>query len=98
MATLDFGTTTPTKTGNDFITEIHELLGCKPPISATVSGGKLLQVSVETEWKEGGTTPVEIVNKDGETVVDYEEDYTEKKLTKAQVDALNAYIEDNLVQ
>lgn len=73
MTTLEFGA--PTKTAEDFNVEIRELLGCEPPIKIVMEGGLLKQVSVETEWKEGGTTPVEgevevektILNDDGET-------------------------------
>lgn len=112
MATIDFGL--DTKTSDDYIAEIYETIGAHFPLSVAVGDGKLLRVSAETEWREGGTTPVEeeveiektlVVDGVEETVkvtetrvVDYEEDYTEKKLTKAQVDDLNAYIEDNLVQ
>ena len=57
MATLQFGTTS--KTSGDYVKEIQEVLGVECPISVSVINGVLKHVSVETEWKEGGTTPIE---------------------------------------
>lgn len=110
METLEFGTIEPTKTPNDYIAEIQDVLGCTPPISVTVIDGLLKQVAVEPEWREGGTTAVEqeveveTEDENGEPIVvtetqtTYVEDYTEKKLTQPQITALQTYIQNNLVQ
>jgi hypothetical protein len=57
MATLDFGVVS--KTSEDYIKQIQEVLGVECPISVSVINGVLKHVSVETEWKTGGTNPVE---------------------------------------
>lgn len=58
MATLDFGS--DIKTSDDYVKEIQELLGVNPPITLVVSNdGVLKKLTVETQWTEGGTTPVE---------------------------------------
>lgn len=57
MATLEFGT--PTKTADEYIEEIQDIVGDNCPVTIEVLNGVLKQVSVETEWKEGYTTPVE---------------------------------------
>lgn len=96
MATLEFGESS--KTANEYIVEIQELLDASPPLTVTVVEGVLKKVSVETEWKEGETTPVESVDEDGNTVIDYEENYTEKSLTQAQINKLNTYMQENIVE
>ena len=95
MATLEFGTTQ--KTADEYIAEIYDLIKAKCPLAVTVSNGELKNVSVETSWKEGETVPVESVDEDGNTVIDYEENYTEKSLTQAQIADLNNYLQENLV-
>lgn len=57
MATLEFGT--PTKTADEYIVEIQDIVGDNCPVTIEVLNGVLKQVSVETEWKTGGTNPVE---------------------------------------
>lgn len=49
------------KTADDYIAEIYEAIGAEGmPIKMQVtSDGKLLNISVETEWKAGQTIPVE---------------------------------------
>lgn len=113
MAVLEFGTST-IKTADEYIEDIYEAIGAECPLTVTVVDGVLKRVTAETEWKEGGTTPVEedveveksilvdgveeTVNVTETRVVDYEEDYTEKKLTKKQIEDLNAYISGNIEQ
>lgn len=57
MATLKFGT--PTKTANDYIAEIQDVVGNNCPITVEVIDGVLKNVIIDTQWKEGGTTAVE---------------------------------------
>ncbi len=96
MATLEFGTTQ--KTADEYIAEIYDLIKAKCPLAVTVSNGELKNVSVETSWKEGETVPVESVDEEGKTVIEYEEDYTEKSLTQKQIADLNKYMQDNIEQ
>jgi hypothetical protein len=84
------------KTAEDYIKEIQELLGDNPPISINMIGAQLASVSIEESWREGTTTPVETLNADGTTSIEYEEDYVEKRLTKAQTTKANAWIKENM--
>lgn len=82
------------KTADQFVEELHALAGGKPfPVTVTVLGGELLQVSFETEWQEGTTTPVE--DEHG-NIVDYEPNYTKKKLTQAEIKKINDYANENV--
>jgi len=94
MATKTFGKLP--KSNQDYIEELHSLVGAKFPLSITSSNGKLLQASYETTWLSGGTVPVESVDADGNTVTDYEENYTKEKLTAAQIKKIDAYLEENI--
>jgi len=97
MATLEFGTSA-TKTADEFITEIYTLIGAQFPLGVVVIGGELKQVTAETTWKEGDTTPIE-EEVDGEIVVTgYEENYSNKSLTPAQITLLNTYMQENITQ
>lgn len=110
MATLQFGNAT-TKTANNYIKELQAVVGEQCPLTVEVANGILQKVTVETEWREGGTVPVEVEmevekkNAKGEkeivtelVVVDYEESYVEKALTQKQIKDLNTYIEANIQQ
>lgn len=94
MATKTFGKLP--KTNQDFIDEIHKLADDKFPLSVTSANGKLLNVSYETTWQEGGTTPVETIDESGNTVIDYEGSYSKHKLSAAQIKKIDAYIEKNI--
>ncbi len=96
MATLEFGA--QTKTADEFIAEIYTLIGAEFPLGVVVIGGELKQVTAQTTWKEGDTTPIE-EEVDGEIVVTgYEENYSNKSLTPAQITLLNTYMQENITQ
>lgn len=63
MALKEFGTDISlgdgTKTDQDFVNEIYELVGRKFDMSIIVKDGKVIYFSYQTSWKTGGTTPVE---------------------------------------
>lgn len=94
MATKTFGKLP--KSNRDYIEELYSLVGVKFPLSITSSNGKLLTASYETAWTSGGTVPVESTDSDGNTVTDYEENYTKEKLTAAQIKKIDAYLEENI--
>lgn len=73
--------------------ELHKLVGCAFPVKITTVSSELVAVEYETEWKEGGTSPIK--NKKGE-IVDYKEDYTDMKLTDKQIKKIDAYIADRI--
>ena len=94
MATKTFGK--PQKTAADLISEVYKLAGDKFPLSLTTSNGKIINASYETTWVEGGTVPVESTDESGNIVTDYKENYTDKKLTAAQIKKIDAWIEKNI--
>lgn len=95
MATKTFGKLP--KSNQDYIEELHSLVGAKFPLSITSSNGKLLQATYETTWLSGGTAPVESIDSDGNTVTDYVQNYSAKKLTPAQIKKIDDYITANLI-
>lgn len=94
MTTKTFGT--EYATSDDHIAALYEAAGVEFPIKVQVEAGEILTIEYDTEVKVGGTTPVETVNDEGETVIEYEENYEIVKLTKTQQDAIDAYIQSNL--
>lgn len=95
MATKTFGKLP--KSNRDYIEELYSLVGVKFPLSITSSNGKLLTASYETAWTSGGTVPVESTDSDGNTVTDYVQNYSAKKLTPAQIKKIDDYITANLI-
>lgn len=96
MATKTFGNK-PDNTADfpqQLINKLHKLVGEEFPITVhrNLSTNEIA-ISYETEWKVGGTEPVETENSDGEKVITYRENYQHKKLTKDQVEKLDAEIE-----
>lgn len=114
MATKTFGQdlNVKFKTYDEFVGELYKLAGVNFPLQIKVEDGELLGITYDTEFKVGGTTPIEeeveiekTIVVDGveekikvtETrVVDYKEDYETIKLTKVQQEAIDKYIQDNL--
>lgn len=102
------------KTHEDYLQEIYSVAGVEGfPVSLQVSSdGTLLAVSIDSEWREGGTMPIvgeveveKTIVVDGveETiqitemiVSSYEENFVEKSLTQKQVTALEAYLTENI--
>jgi hypothetical protein len=57
--------------------------------------GSVTSMTYDSEWKEGGTTPVEKTDKKTKKVtVTYKENYTDHKLTKSDTKKLDDYIAD----
>lgn len=98
MATKAFGS--PVKTSQDYIDELHELAGVEFPINITVTGGRIATITYETTWKEGSTMPVATGEVDGmgNPVIEYEDNYSNKKLTAAQIKKVDAYIKKNIAE
>lgn len=95
MAIIEEGTLP--KTSDEYISEIYELIGVEFPLEITVSpDGKLLKILAETEWSIGTTDAVTTNHEDGTVSTEYKENYTEKKLTEAQIKKLNIWIEQNI--
>lgn len=104
MTTKSFGAAL--KTNEDYMQELHDLVGQIFPITMTVNTatGQVQQFSYETEWKEGGTTAVEKTDDNGSTildeqdnpVIDYIENYTKKKLTAAQIKLVDQWASENI--
>ena len=94
MTTKTFGT--EYATSDEHIAALYEAAGVEFPIKVQVEAGKILAAEYSTEFKVGSTTPIETVNDDGETVIEYEENYEIVKLAKTQQDAIDAYIQANL--
>lgn len=90
------------KTANEYIAELYEYVGIEGfPISMQVtSDGKIVTLSIDTEWKTGGTTPVEetsVIDENGEKIyTEYAEQYEEKELTQAQIAKVNQWINKNI--
>lgn len=78
-------------TSESVIEEITKLVGRSFPLSVTVVGGKVTEISYSTSWKSGGTTPVE--KEDG--TIEYEENYVEESLTKSEIEKLNSWVKKN---
>lgn len=99
MATLEFGESPTLKTTGDYLKEVQELLGAKPPLSVVVIEGNLKQVVVETEWKEGGTVPIEgDVEVEKVVVNDKGEEETVTETVTQIVDYVEDYTEKKLTQ
>lgn len=100
MATIEAGLAP--KTSQEYIIELYEFTGVEGfPVSLQVANdGKLLNISVETEWKTGGTTPVEetsVINENGEKIyTEYAENYEEHSLSNNEIAKVNEYIALNL--
>lgn len=81
---------------NDLIIEAQKTVGVEFPltINQDFNTGKVTSVEYEKEWKTGGTEAVDTgeVDESGTTIFDYEEDYTEHKLTAEQVKKVEAWI------
>lgn len=90
MATKTFGK--EQKTSQDYIADIYKLAGAQFPIEVTVANGQLIKVTYETEWKEGSTTPY--TKPDG--TIGYKANYTNKKLTVAQIKKIDAHIKEHI--
>lgn len=100
MATKTFGKLEEeVKTSGDYSKEVTKLVGEDFPMTIRVVDGKLVGFEFETSFKVGSTKAVETEEKDYEDnpVLDYEEDYTEKKLTKAQIDKIEKWANENVV-
>lgn len=80
--------------------ELYELIGAQFPLSLLFDQQQnLIGVTYETTWKEGGTEPVEKVNKKtGETTIEYKENYSNKKLTDKQIDTVDNWIKHKLAE
>lgn len=96
MDTKNFGTAATEP--RDYATEAQELVGVQFPIETTVDQqGNLVGVSYNSTWREGSTTPKEVTDKNGKASIEYEENYTDKKLTNAQIKKIDQYIQENIV-
>lgn len=96
MTTKTFGQ--PLKKEEDYIDEVRALVdGLQFPLFVrTSASGELAEVQYETEWLEGGTTAVEKTDDEGNTFIDYEENYTTKKLTAAQIKTIDKWATENI--
>ena len=95
MATKTFGKVP--KTSDEYLDELYKEAGATFPVKVVVDAGKLFSISYDTDWKEGGTTPVEVKDKKtGAVTIDYKENYSNKKLSAAQIKKIDAWIEKNL--
>lgn len=102
MATFDFGTK-ELKTVDSVTEELYELMGFKFPVSSTVSNGEVVAFSFETEWKVGGTVPVEeeVTDEEGVTrtvVTGYAEDYKTYKMNDEHIAKLKKWASENVKQ
>lgn len=97
MATKNFGATDlqPRDIGAEAMAAVHKLVGENVPVKIGVLNDKIVQFSFDTEWQEGGTTPV--VDMKTKQVTGYKEDYTTKKLSAAQVAKLEKWAKENVV-
>ena len=78
----------------NYIAEIREIVAIDFPLLVTKDiAGNLIGVTYETEWQEGGTTP--IINKKGE-VVGYKPDYESKSLTKKKTKRIDENIKKTI--
>lgn len=71
------------------IEKIQELAdGAAVPITISHGPGGKPKIDVAHNWREGGTEPVE----DEKGNIAYQEKYTDKSLTKAQINAIDEFI------
>lgn len=71
------------------IKKIQELAGgAEVPISISREVGGKPKIDVAHSWREGGTEPVE----DEKGNIAYQENYTDKSLTKTQINAIDEFI------
>jgi len=97
MSTQSFGTAP--EAPRDFAQELIDLVGFSFPFNITTQAGKLYTVDYETEWKSGGTEPVEVIDeKTQEVTTIYQENYEERKLSKSDIKKINQWINDNIEQ
>lgn len=93
MATKTFGEQNPPTLIDTITSDLHKLVGVEFPCIVTVTEGKLTHFSYDTEWKEGGTEPVEHTNpRTKEVTIEYKENYKVKKLTDAQIKKIDEHI------
>lgn len=101
MSSYSFGNSPTTdKTSKEFINEIYEIVGDNFPVKITVIAGQVTYFTFDSTWKEGTTTPREtrVEQPDGtyKTVIEYEEDYTEKQLTAEQIAQIEQWATANI--
>lgn len=85
------------KSPEELIDELYGIIGEQFPYSLKVtSEGGVTSFEYETEWVEGGTVAVEKQDEQGNTFIDYEENYTTKKLTAAQIKLIDKWANDNI--
>jgi hypothetical protein len=73
------------KTAEQLTEELYGLVGKRFPVSLQVTPeGRVVGCEFDDEWKEGGTTAVEKTDDNGQTFIDFQEDYTDKKLTASE--------------
>lgn len=85
------------KTDDEIIAEIYELVGDKFPLQITILYGKVLNMSFDTEWKEGTTESVPVgEDENGDLLFEYEEHYTDRELTADQIAKLEKWAAENI--
>jgi hypothetical protein len=86
------------KTVEELALEAKKIVGENVPLTVERDGNKITSIKYQTEWKIGTTRPVETgeLNDDGQPIYDYEEDYKDMKLTKAQISELDTWIKENV--
>lgn len=96
MATKTFGK--EIKSGDQITEELYTIVGDRFPLSLTIANGAVVNMTYEDEWKEGTTNAIDTseLDENNQPIVNYEEDYTNKKLSKAQIAKINAWAEENI--
>ena len=96
MGTFKFGK--PTITSEDVSKEVFELMGFEFPIEFTVINNNITEFSFETEWKVGGTTPIEETDEKGNTTITgYAEDYQSFQMTEEHINKLKQWAAENVI-
>lgn len=96
MAKKTFGSQPKNQDINSVTAELHKLVGAKFPVRLIFENGVLIGGDYETTWREGGVTTKESIDEHGEPVYENIENYTDHKLTAAQIKKIDAWIEENI--
>lgn len=98
MATKQFGNKpkTPQDTAQAATAELYKLIGANFPCDIAVQDGAIVAFSFDDTWQEGGTTPVETEDGEGNITTEYKENYKTRKLTKQQIAKLEAWAKQNV--
>lgn len=98
MATKEYSNTS-ILTADKVTATLYSLVDTQFPLSVVVIAGQIASLSYDTNWKEGGTTAVEVIDKKTkQATIENKENYDNKKLSSAQIKKIDAWIQEHITE